>query len=236
MIDYSYRIIDSPLFALVLTLGVFQLSQVLYLRCGKRLLLHPMLISVAVIATTIWLLEIDYQRYFVANEILYYMLGPATVALALPLYLQFKHIRALWKQLLVVIVLGASAAVAFAVGIAWLFGGTLETMISMAPKSVTTPIAMGLSEELGGMVQLAAGAVIVTAIAGILFSPLVFKVLRIKDERIQGLTLGLIAHGLGTARAFELSQTAGAFSSLALGLTGLFTAIFLPVAVAWLGG
>lgn len=236
MSDNGYSLVQSPLFALVLTLGVFQLSQVLYQRCGKLLLLHPMLVSVMLIAATIWLLGIDYQHYFIANELLYYMLGPATVALALPLYVQFKHIRALWKQLLVVIVLGASAAVFFAVGIAWLLGGTMETMISMAPKSVTTPIAMALADEFGGMVQLAAGAVIVTAIAGILSSPLVFKVLNIDDQRIQGLTLGLTTHGLGTARAFELSQTAGAFSSLALGLTGLFTAIFLPLAITWLAG
>ncbi|ROS01970.1 putative murein hydrolase (TIGR00659 family) [Sinobacterium caligoides] len=229
----GYSLLHSPLFALVLTLAAFQLSQSLYNRAGKLLFLHPMLVSVALVALVISLLDIPYRQYFTANTLLYYMLGPATVALALPLYLQFRHIRSLWWRLAIVIVLGASVAAGFAVAIAWFLGGSLETLISLAPKSVTTPIAMGLADELGGVVQLAAGAVIVTGIAGIVTAPLVFRLFGIDDDRIKGVIYGLSAHGVGTARAFELSQTAGAFSSLALGLTGLFTALVLPLVAVW---
>ena len=162
-------------------------------------------------------------------------MGTATVALAIPLHQQFHHIRNLGKPLIITLLFGGSFAIISAVTVAWFFGANENTLISILPKSVTTPIALGITEKIGGQPGLTAGVVVFTGVIGAIFGPIIFRWLGITDDRIKGFVLGICAHGVGTARAFEISRKCGAFSSLGLGLTGAVTALILPwVVLSWL--
>jgi putative effector of murein hydrolase len=158
-------------------------------------------------------------------------LGPATVALAVPLYNNLKEMRRAALPMGVALVVGSLTASATAVGTAWLLGASRDTLASLAPKSVTTPIAMGIAEEIGGLPSLTAVLVILTGIIGAVVTTYTLDALRIRDWRARGFATGLAAHGIGTARALQLNDAAGAFSSLAMGLNGLATAILLPLLI-----
>ncbi len=191
-------------------------------------LLHPLVTAPLVVSAMLLLTNIDYQQYQRANQPLFFLLGTATVAFAIPLHQQFHRIRNLAKPLIITLLFGASFAVISALSIAWLLGASVETLVSSAPKSVTTPIALGISEKIGGNPSLTAGIVVFTGVIGAVIGPLLFRYLGIRDDRIKGFILGICAHGVGTARAFEISGRCGAFSSLGLGLTGVITALALP--------
>jgi len=214
--------------ALLLTLGCYVLALGLYQRTGRPALLHPAITAMLAIMAVLITGDIDYDRYFDGAAFIHFMLGPATVSLAVPLYRNLAHVRRLGSALALALVAGATLAV----GTAWALGRMLHlsdlTLRSLLPKSVTTPIAMGLAETLGGSPSLAAGIVLVTGVIGCLCAPIVYGVLRIRDPAVQGFALGVAAHGFGTAKAFEISPLAGAFASLGLGLTGLLTALALP--------
>jgi predicted murein hydrolase (TIGR00659 family) len=232
--DWYGNLLHSPLFALWLTLCAFYLGQLLYKKTKHMALLHPTITGAVLVAALLPWLELDYQDYFKGNQLLMFFLGPATVALAVPLYQQIHLIRSLWLPILVTVIIGGSFAALSAVGIAYGLGASTETLLSLAPKSITTPIAIAVVEETGGLTTLAAGAVMLTAAIGIILAPPVFKILRINDPRIWGFCIGLNAHGMGTSRAFEFNKTAGAFSSLALCLTGSYSAAVIPVVVSLL--
>ena len=191
-------------------------------------LLHPLVTAPLMVSAVLLLTNIDYQQYREANQPLFFLLGTVTVALAIPLHQQFHNIRSLSNPLLLTLFFGASFAIVSALITAWFLGATVETLVSLAPKSVTTPIALGISEKIGGNLSLTAGVVVFTGIVGAIFGPLLFRWLAITDDRIKGFVLGICAHGVGTARAFEISGKCGAFASLGLGLTGALTAVVLP--------
>lgn len=214
--------------ALLLTLGSYALALRVYHLTGRPALLHPAITAMLAIMAVLLTGNIDYARYRDGAAFIHFLLGPATVSLAVPLYRNLAHVRRLGSALAVALVTGATLAVVSA----WLLGRMLHlsnlTLRSVLPKSVTTPIAMGLAETLGGSPSLAAGIVLVTGVIGCLFAPILFRLLRIRDPAVQGFALGVAAHGFGTAKAFEISPLAGAFASLGLGLTGLLTALALP--------
>jgi len=197
-------------------------------------LLHPLMSSCLLIAALLYSVDIDYTHYQQANSAFYWLLGPATVALAIPLNREFERIRALAQPLLFTLLFGAIAAPLCAVTLAYLFGAEPLTLLSLTPKSVTTPIALGIAQEIGALGELSAGVVIFTGVVGAIAGPKLLSLLGVKDERLQGFTLGINAHGVGTARAFDISPLCGAFSSLALGLTGVLTALTLPTLLLWL--
>ena len=199
----------SPILAIGLTLGAFFAGNWLFRRMGRPLWLPPVVLSAFLLPATIALLSLDYARYQQGAQWLMLLLGPATVALGIPLYQQMHHVRALWRPILCTLPIAATLAAVYAVVIAWALGATPLVLASLAPKSVTAPIAIGITEQLGGSVPL---------------------MLSITDDRILGFALGLNGHAVGTARAFEISRTAGAFASLGMGLTGVFTALILPLA------
>lgn len=221
----------KPLFGLLLSLSIYQLALWLYQYCGRRIVLHPLAISAVVIALILNAIDLPYRHYLKANELLYFLLGPATVALAIPLHQEFHNLRQLALPAVVTIILGGAFAAASAVGLAWLLGGPENVLLSLAPKSVTTPIALGIAESIGALASLTTSVVVFTGIAGALMSPLAFSLLKLHDPRLQGLVLGINAHAVGTARSFEINPTMGAFASLAMGLTGTFTALTLPYLV-----
>lgn len=228
------ELLHTPLFGLILTLASYRLAWLLYEKAGRSPLLHPFLVAMVPVVLVLLWLDIPYAEYMQQTALLQFLLGPATVALAWPLYRQLSHVQAIWKPLLAYIAIGAPLAAGVAVGLAALFGAPADVLGSIAPKSITTPIALEVVKLTGGYGALAAGAIAITGIVGAMAAPFVFRLLSVTDDRIRGLALGLVAHAIGTARAFEYSEKAGAFSSLALGLTGLVTAFMLPWLWPWL--
>lgn len=219
----------SPMLAIALTIGAFFAGTWLFAKLGRPLWLPPVLLSAVILSGVIALLSMDYQRYQSGAAWLTALLGPTTVALGIPLYQQMHHIRALWRPILVTLPLAATLAAVYAVVIAWALGASPVVLASLAPKSVTAPIAIGITEQLGGSVPLLMGALLITGVVATLFVDLLARWLPVEDERILGFALGLNGHAVGTARAFEISHTAGAFASLGMGLTGVFTALILPL-------
>ena len=162
------------------------------------------------------------------------LLGPATVALAIPLYTQFRRVRSLLLPISAGLFAGSLTAIVSAVWIADFFGASTATQASLAPKSVTTPIAMGIAEKIGGLPSLTAVMVIFTGVLGAIVGEKLFSLARVSDPAIRGFSLGVASHGIGTARAFQLNEQSGAFAALAMGLNGLLTALLLPTLSAWL--
>ena len=219
----------TPLLHLTLTLAAFAIGSAIYERTGRNPLFNPVLIAVVILVSLLTLTKTTYQNYFEGAQFVHFLLGPATVCLALPLYRQFEKVRGSAVAIFASIITGSLTASASAVGIAWALGASQQTILSIAPKSVTAPVAMGISEQLGGLPSLTAAMVIVTGIIGATLGPLVLNVLGIKDWAARGLAMGTSSHGIGTARALQVNEVAGAFSGLAMGLNALATALLLPL-------
>lgn len=220
----------SPVLAIVLTLGAYFAGNRLFRMLKQPVWLPPILISAMLVSGMIVILTMEYAEYREGSQWLSVLLGPATVALGVPLYQQMHHIRALWRPILFTLPVAATLAAVYAVVIAAALGASPEVLASLAPKSVTAPIAIGITEQLGGSVSLMMGGLLITGMLATLFVDLIARWFSITDQRILGFALGLNGHALGTARAFELGPTAGAFASLGMGLTGIFTALILPLA------
>jgi predicted murein hydrolase (TIGR00659 family) len=224
---------SSPLLHLTLTLIAYLVAARLYRRFNLHPLLNPVLIAVVILVAVLSLTGTDYATYFEGAQFVHFLLGPATVALAIPLYNQIDRVRRSAISLLSALVIGSVAAAASAAGIAWALGAAPDVIASIAPKSVTTPIAMGISEKLGGLPSLTAVLVILTGVLGATLGPLLLNLLRIRDWRARGLAIGVAGHGIGTARAMQVNEVAGAFAGLAMGLNALATAVLLPLLWAW---
>ena len=225
----------SPLLFLTLTLVAYQAAYWIYKRANFHPLLNPVALAVAALVALLKLTGTPYQTYFDGAQFVHFLLGPATVALAIPLYAQLDKLKAAWLPLAGALAAGSVVAIGSAIGIAWLLGADPTTLVSIAPKSVTTPIAMGIAEKLGGLPSLTAVLVVSTGILGAVMAKYVLDALRIRDHGVRGFAVGLAAHGIGTARAFQVSEQAGAFAGLAMGLNGLATAVLFPL-LAWLSG
>ena len=224
----------TPLFWLTMTLVAYQMAHWIYRRCGTHPIANPVLIAVILLLGLLQLTDTPYDTYFSGAQFVHFLLGPATVALAIPLYGQFQRLVGLAGPLFIALIGGSLTAMLSAVFVGNWLGGSLPTILSLAPKSVTTPIAMGIAERIGGHPSLAAVMVIATGILGAITAQTLFRWLNIKDEAVGGFALGVAAHGIGTARAFQVSETMGAFAALGMGLNGLLTAIALPSLVQWL--
>lgn len=227
-------VIESPLFGVLLTVGVFFLSLEINKFCNGTPLLHPVMLSMAIIIPLLLWTGIPYETYFKGASIIHFLLGPATVALAVPLFENFAKVRQVIIPLLVACIIGSTIAAASAALMVWLLGGDVKTILSIAPKSVTTPIAMGISEQIGGIQSLTAGIVLITGTIGCIVSPVIFKVFKIQDDGAKGFALGVSSHGFGTAQALQISAVAGAFAGLGLGVTGVLTAFGLPLILSFI--
>lgn len=224
----------SPLLALTLTLASYQFGSWLYLKGGRHPLLNPVLIAVIALVSVLLATETDYATYFEGAQFVHFMLGPATVALALPLYRQLERVKKSALAIAISLLSGSLTAVLSAVGIAWVLGGSPQILVSLAPKSVTAPVAMGIAEQLGGLPSLTAVLVILTGITGAALGPLLLNILGVRDMAARGFAIGTASHGIGTARAFQVSDVAGAFAGLAMGLNAVATAILLPLLWNWI--
>ncbi len=225
---------QHPALWLTLTVAVYLAGDWLYRKTRCMPLLHPVFVSVAVLIGLLKLTGVSYQQYFESARFIHLLLGPATVALAIPLYANLSRVRQMLGPLSIALVVGGLVGILSVLLLGKLFGLSPAVLTSFAPKSVTTPIAMALADHLGGSASIAAVAVVVTGVMGTMMVGAVMKTLHIHDDAIAGFALGLSAHGTGTARAFQISSTAGAFAGLGMGLNGVFTSLALPaVLAAW---
>ncbi len=223
-------VIHHPLFAFSLTLGAYQLALAAYEKT-RWMFLQPVLVAMIILIAALLALDIDYLEYKQGAQLLTLILGPATVALAVPLYLNMRRVRqVLWPTLITLIVGGLFATV-LGVVLAWLFGAETLILKTIAPKSVTTPIAMLVAEEIGGAASLAAVFVMITGVLGAMLGVELLRLFRVTNPAAQGMALGIIAHAVGTARALQESEEAGAFAALAMSMMGVLTAVLMPLAV-----
>ena len=223
----------QPLLGLTLTLAAYLTGRQLYTLSKGSPVLNPVLVAVIILIVLLKLTHTDYQTYFQGAQFVHFVLGPATVALALPLYRQLHALRRSVLAVAVSLFAGSVVAALSAMAIGRALGGEPQTVLSMAPKSVTMPIAMGVAEQIGGLPSLTAAMVLITGITGAVVGPWVLNLLKIRDQRARGLAMGTAAHGIGTARALTESETAGAFSGLAMGLNGVITALVVPLLAGW---
>lgn len=220
---------ETPLLWLVATLLAYAIGHWLHERAGGSPLVNPVAVAVALLGTALVISGTPYETYFDGAQFVHFLLGPATVALAVPLYRNLGRVRKSLLPMAVALVAGSATAAVSAVGIAWMLGGDDAVLMSLAPKSVTTPIAMGIAEQLGGLPSLTAVLVILTGILGAMISTPLLDGLRIRDWAARGFAIGVSSHGIGTARAFQCHQVAGTFSGIAMGLNGLVTAVLVPL-------
>lgn len=224
----------QPLLGLTITLGAYVIGDTVYRACGLSPWANPVLIAIILVVVLLIVTETEYRLYFEGAQFVHFLLGPATVALAIPLYRNLARLRRSWRALSIALFAGSVTAVGTAVAVGWLGGVGPEILASLAPKSVTTPIAMGVAERLGGLPSLTAVLVILTGILGAVIGPTLMSRIGVKDMAARGFALGLSAHGIGTARALTVSDVAGAFASLAIGLNGIATAGLLALIAVFL--
>ena len=225
----------SPLLGLTATLLAYQFAFSIYQRAKFNPLANPVAISVAILVIVLTATGTPYQTYFDGAKFVHFLLGPATVALAIPLYQQLPKMRRNWLAFLVGLITGSAVAISSAMAIAWALGASPATILSIAPKSVTTPIAMGIAEKIGGLPSLTAVLVIATGILGATLARGILRLLKFSDHSVMGFALGATAHGIGTARGFQVSEEMGAFAGLAMGMSGVLTALLLPLALKLAG-
>jgi len=227
-------VMNTPLSWIIITMSAYKIGIIIYEKTGKHALLQPIVIAYVIMLPILIVAQIPYKQYFDSVFILHFFLGPATVALALPLYKNLKLIQSYFLPILITLILGGIFTILSALGILWLFGASKITMLSMTTKSVTAPITLITVQDIGAIPSLAMGFVVITGLLGALFGTFIFKLLKIKHDAAKGFALGLISHAVGTARAFEISENAAAFSALAMGLIGVFIAVLLPIVIGFL--
>ncbi|MFZ6819329.1 LrgB family protein [Undibacterium sp. Ji22W] len=221
----------TPLLAIALTLCAYLCAMKIAEKLHFSPLANPVVIAVAMIILVLSGTGISYADYFSAAQPIHLMLGPVTVALAIPLARQLPRLRKIAFPLGVGLLLGSLTAIMSAVLIIIWMQGSYQLALSIGPKSATTPIAMGIAEKIGGIPSVAAAIVIVTGAIGALVARYLFNWMRISSPEIRGFALGLAAHGIGTARGFQVSKEIGTFAGLGMGLNGILTAFLAPALV-----
>lgn len=225
------------IFAIAATVSVYAAALMVQRRTGS-VLLHPVLVSIVVVIAALRMLGIDYETYDRGGRVLTFLLGPAVVALGLPLFRQMKEVGRRKRAVLVSLAAGSIVGVVSAVGTAALLGASAVVVRSLAPRAVTTPIAIGIAERVGGLPALAAAVVILSGILGAVIGPPLLRRMGVRSRTAFGLALGAAAHGVGTARAAEEGDVEAASAGLALGLMGVGTAVAAPLVLAgmvWMG-
>ena len=219
----------SPLLALVLTLAAYQAGLVAYERSARHPLANPVLIAVAIVAAAITLIDMPYEKYFEGAQFVHFLLGTATVALAVPIHRGMAALRGRMLPLTLALFAGGATSIASAVAIAKLLGADATIVGGLYAKSVTAPIAMGVAERIHASPTLTAVFAVTTGILGAVLARFVLDAVGSKAWWQRGFALGVAAHGIGTSRAFSVNAEAGTYSSLAMGLHGILGAILIPL-------
>ncbi len=221
----------SPILAICLTVSAYLLATWISSKFNFSPLANPVVMAVAMIILVLSTAGISYETYFASAQVIHLMLGPVTVALAIPLARQLPKLRRRFLPLTIGLLCGSITAIISAVFIIIWMGGSKELALSIGPKSATTPIAMSIADKIGGIPSVAAAIVILTGAFGALVARYLFNWMRISSPEIRGFALGLAAHGIGTARAFQVSREIGTFAGLGMGLNGVLTALLAPTLV-----
>jgi predicted murein hydrolase (TIGR00659 family) len=221
-------LLNNEVIILTLVIGTYLVSGIIYKKTGLAFL-HPVPLCIGVLILILVLTHTDYGSFKKNSKMIDFMLGPAVVALGLILYEQYEHVKKHFTSILVTIFAGALAGILSVGGIAWLFGADKIIIETLLPKSVTTPIAIGISERFGGIPALTAVIVVLVGVFGGIIGPYLLRKLGVESRVARGLAMGAGAHGLGMTRAIELGAVEGAISGLAIVLMGLMTAILVPI-------
>lgn len=218
----------SPLFGLTLTLGAYAVGRWVHRRTGN-VVLQPVLVAIVVAGAVLLVADVPYRDYLGGASFVAFWLGPATVALALPLHQEWQLVRRAAVPILTGVVAGAVVSICSAVLVTRVAGGSDDLQLTMAPKAATTPVSIALSDQIGGIPALTAVLTIIAGITGAVAGPWLLDRLRIRDPRARGIALGAVSHGIGTSRALQESRTEGAFSALSMALTAVATSLLVPL-------
>ena len=223
------QLMAQPLMPIALTLGVFAVAAIVSSWSKGHPFANPVLISVCSLILLLSITQTPYEQYFAGAQFIHLLLGPATVALAVPLFRHLHRVRTAALPVLVGIGAGSVSVVLSIVVITWALGGHDDLTTSLVTKSVTAPVSMAIAPQIGGIASLAAIFSVLTGMIGAAFGPALLSRLGVEDNLQRGLAMGTASHGQGTARILQESEEAGAFSALAMGLTALAMALLLPV-------
>ncbi len=219
----------EPLFWLTLTIGSYIIADIIYRKSNLFPLLNPVAISVLLVSSILIFFDIRYERYFDGAKFIHFLLGPATVALAIPIYKTWDLIILNCRAIFISLIIGSSFSIIVTYGLSLYFDLQDKLILSLLPRSVTTPIAMGISELIGGIPSLTAIITLITGVIGASLGIFVFDLMKLKKMEARGFGLGLTSHGIGTARAMSKNKNAGVFAAVGMGLSGLITSILVPL-------
>ena len=219
----------TPLFGLTATLLSYLFAQTVYQRLGQAPWANPVLWTVLLLATLLTVSDTPYPSYFSGAQFIHFLLGPAVVALAWPMWQRREELRKRAAPLLLAALTGGAAASASAVAIGWALGLPETLLRSLAPKSVTAPVAMGIAEQLGGIPALAAVFAVLTGLVGAISAKYLFDAMGAMPAQVRGFALGTASHGIGAARAMQVNPDAGAYAGLALGIQVVLAAVLIPL-------
>ena len=224
-------VIHHPLFGIGITLATYQLALAAYERT-RWPFLQPVLVAMLMVIGILYLCDIDVREYLDFTKIFVLLLGPVIVALAVPLYINLRHIRQLWKPVLQTLLIAGLTATLMGSGLAWLFGASEEMQRTLLTKSVTSPFSILLASEVNGIPALAAIFSILTGVIGAMLGPELLRKINVTHPAAVGMAMGLTSHAVGTARALQEGEKCGGFAALGMSLIGVATAVMLPVAVS----
>lgn len=219
---------ESVYFGMVFSLAAYGIGSLIKARY-KKAIFNPLLLAIAITIGVLVVGKVDYDTYYKSAYMLSWLLTPATVCLAVPLYEKIGLLKSNWKAIMVGITVGVFTSLVCVLLMSMFFGFTHEEYVTFLPKSITTAIGMGFSEEMGGYANLTAAIIIITGVAGNVIAPAVCKFAGITEPIAKGLAIGTSAHAVGTAKALEMGETEGAMSSLAVGVAGIITVLAASV-------
>ena len=220
-------IISNPVFGVLISIIAYKIGEIIKAKF-KLSVFNPLLTAIVIVVAFLSLTNITYEDYSKGGEIISFFLAPATIALALPLYKKFDLFKKNAVPIIVGIVCGAVSGIICVIGLSKIFNLSDELTISLIPKSVTTPIGMAISEQMGGMPSITVIVVIITGIVGSIIGPILNKTLKINDKVAMGIAMGNASHAVGTSKAMEIGETEGAMSSLTIAIAGIITVILAP--------
>lgn len=227
-IDIWSYLSSEPLLWLTATLAAYAVGDACFRAAHRQPIANPVLIAVALLGTLLWLTSTPYATYFEGAQFVHFLLGPATVALSVPLALNLPRLKRALLPVGAALIAGSLTSMVVALAILKFFGADHGLMATLAPKAATAPVAIGISDSLGGSPTLTAVLVILTGITGAVIATPLLNALGLKDWRARGLATGTASHGIGTARAFQVSPIAGAFAGLGMALNAILTALIAP--------
>src|ERR1700704_1079895 len=221
----------TPLLWLTLTVVIWLFADWLAQLSGRSPLVNPVMIAIAVVSAILLATGTSYGTYFDGAQFVHFLLGPTTVAIAIPLYKNWPIVRRKALPMLAALIAGTATSIFSAIAVAAAFGVPRAVLISLAPKSVTAPVAMSLSESLGGIPALTAVLVVFPGVLGAVIVTPLMNAMGLRDYAARGFAAGLAAHGIGTARAFVVDPVAGTFAGIAMGLSAILSSLLIPVIV-----